>query len=1141
MTNETCGCCEGLTNISPRKTGNRPGLNSLAYRVGTHATFLETMKARLSSLYLDLPCDNVDTHGKPLTGRVYPLRNLMTRADNDPSIALLDSWAMVGTVLTFYQERIANEGYLNTATERRSILELARLIGYALRPGVSASVFLAYNIDSNTKEQVIIPAGAKSQTIPDPGENAQTFETSEPLEARAAWNNLKPRQTRPQTQSTIITKAGKRVYLKGISTNLKPNEPLLIDFGDSNPKLFRIVEVKPDATLDHTLVTMTDWLEPKASNISKYKAGLLELANRLQDLSGLSRSIANAEMVGRVVNYLKTLAETAHSAATDAEIVEFLNNKTLPGLQQELAAATSDKKYVQVKKWLEPMVMELSNAAKTGPTLHVLTERIGIGSDSLVEQLDSAVAILGKLALPASVPPRNTLYLARDLNTAFASKADIGAQLVTTFQPTLSKTLATALSRGKITADNNIQVYALRTKAAPFGSNAPKRILQLEPGTGVIKRVGEWPIVESETEEHESENVLFLDGSYDKILPDSWLVVDMGTVPNFGGSISIHVEPAERPFVITKVITAQANLARAEYGISGKTTRLNLGDHMWLKIKRINVVPQMSNIDTPQSVTVHDVNYRDFQVLRNTIVYAQSEELALADQPIEETICSGAHNWIELDGWCTDLKSGRSLIVSGERTDITMSGNSGTVTGVTANELVMLAAVIQDVATEDGTPASQNTQEGNENLPDETTHTFVKFAKDLAYCYKRNTVMIYGNVVKATNGESRMEVLGAGDGSKTLQSFTLRQPPMTYVAAPNPSGVDSTLKVYVNEVQWHEVASLARLKPTDRKYITRTDDDVKTTVLFGNGRQGARLPTGLENVRAAYRNGIGKSGNVKAEQISLLMTRPLGVKSVINPLRASGGADRENRDQARRNAPLAVMALDRLVSVQDYADFARTFAGIGKAAATRLAVRNRELVHVTIAGADDIPIDTTSDLYRNLLLAIRGNGDPYQPFQIGLRELMLLVISAGVRILPDYLWDNVVTQMRARLLATFSFERRELGQDVFLCEVISVMQAVPGVAYVDVDLFTAIPEKKTDKGSGKRRLLTPDEITRTIGVRLNIPLEERKQGMPYPKQTQPQTKITVYPTGEEADTIRPAQLAILSPTVPDTLILNQIL
>jgi hypothetical protein len=46
---------------------------------------------------------------------------------------------------------------------------------------------------------------------------------------------------------------------------------------------------------------------------------------------------------------------------------------------------------------------------------------------------------------------------------------------------------------------------------------------------------------------------------------------------------------------------------------------------------------------------------------------------------------------------------------------------------------------------------------------------------------------------------------------------------------------------------------------------------------------------------------------VQAEQISLLMSKPLGVQSVINPLRASGGADRESGDTACKNAAITAV------------------------------------------------------------------------------------------------------------------------------------------------------------------------------------------------------------------------------------------
>ena len=270
MSSESCGCCEGVERLTPRSTANRPGLSELAYRIGTHAEFLETMQARLSSY--DFP----------------ELAGLTTRDGSDPSLALLDAWAAVADVLTFYQERIANEGYLRTADERRSILELGRLVGYKMRPGVSASAFLAYTIDENTREEVTIPAGSRVQSIPGPDELPQTFESSEDLKVRSGWNNLRPRMTQPQTVATILgivnsptLVQGPRVYLKGINTNLKPNDRLLIDFDVYEtggmklpPELHTIKEVKPDAKADHTLVIFmpeqqqsTEWTALRAASV----------------------------------------------------------------------------------------------------------------------------------------------------------------------------------------------------------------------------------------------------------------------------------------------------------------------------------------------------------------------------------------------------------------------------------------------------------------------------------------------------------------------------------------------------------------------------------------------------------------------------------------------------------------------------------------------------------------------------------------------------------------------------------------------------------------------------------------------------------------------------------------------------------
>jgi len=111
-----CGCCAGTGARVPETVDNRPGLPAVAYRVGTHASFRAHLLAALSA-------GGAPPAGAP-AGWTPPLRALSARTD-DFTVALLDAWAAVGDVLTFYQERIANESWLRTATERRSVLELA--------------------------------------------------------------------------------------------------------------------------------------------------------------------------------------------------------------------------------------------------------------------------------------------------------------------------------------------------------------------------------------------------------------------------------------------------------------------------------------------------------------------------------------------------------------------------------------------------------------------------------------------------------------------------------------------------------------------------------------------------------------------------------------------------------------------------------------------------------------------------------------------------------------------------------------------------------------------------------------------------------------------------------------------------------
>jgi len=1034
---QPCGCCEGVAVSTPASLFNRPGLAQIAYRVGTHGEFMQTMRARLAAIEID----DVGADGQ-VARTLRPLQGLTTRDPGDFSIALLDGFATVADVLTFYQERIANEGYLRTATERRSVLELARLVGYALRPGVAASVYLAYTLDEKQTDPTVIASGTRAQSIPGPGESPQTFETSEDLLARREWNNLQVRVARPQNITLATAFTVEHLYVEGTTTDLRSGDALLFVFDpDGDTSVLRTVRsVAAPFGENRTIID----LRPTPPAVAATIARLRQLVEAILPLA------SDADFPTR------SAIETADALLQNAS----LGMPSEPATWAQAIVAPTDgvidaDVLKDIKRFAEDVAL-------------ILKQQGNAPSPPLT---DPATFVTGLLK-PRVPQVANSLRLSRSLATSFHAGTDAAPQLLVNFAPTLADSYYAAWASARVNdaAPALVGVFAMRVSAALFGANVPRQAFYQD---GDLQPQSAWP---EWNLDGESRDALFLDQLHEAIDATGFAVVQ---APESGRLVRRGYR-----------VTGAASTSRTAYGISGKTTRLTFDRDWWQAASG------------------------DMNVLRATLVLAQSDPLTLVDEPVTDDV---AGNSIELSALFQELPSGRWVIVSGERADIPG------VDGVTANELMMVSAL---------------THGYDATLPGDKTHTTLHLATDLAYGYKRESVVVSGNVVHATHGETRDEILGSGDGAQSLQAFTLKQKPLTFVAAPTPEGAQSTLHTWVDDVEWHANDSLAWLGPSDRSFITRTDDDGNTTLVFGNGMNGARLPTGAQNVRARYRNGIGAPGNVQPLQISLLQTRPLGVKSVINPLRASGGADPETRDLARENAPLSVMALDRLVGVQDYADFTRRFAGIAKAMATLASDGQRELLFLTIAGVDDAPIDPTSDLYRNLREALRAFGDADLPLRIETRELKALVLSARISLTPDYRWETVSATVRAQLQDTFGFHRRNLGQPALLGEVMGAIQGVRGVAYVDIDAFGAIPERVTAE-DGIRRLVTQAEVAAQVD-RLLHPFGDDGATSSQRARARAFPGVDAWPGGSDAGVLRPAELAIFSPSVPDTLILNQI-
>ncbi len=1255
----TCGCCEGIRALTPAPTANRPGLEALVYRVGTHGSFLATMLARLSTLYIEVAAAGDDE----AAARLRPLAELTTRSTDDPAIALLDAWATLADVLTFYQERIANEGYLRTATERRSLVELARLVGYAPRPGVAASGYLAFTVD-DAYDEVEIATGTRAQSVPEgEGELPQYFETSADFVARASWNAMTPRMSRPQSVYTLKQGRPPTLYLSGTDWQLAAGDPiaLAVARSESVRVLFRVTDVTPDYDEERTAVVFELWVrEPRGTAVHRVDRSLAprtvaeeieagrRTVDRLLALEDFQVDPASA-MAGRASATLRRLREDLAGARTPEEVRGHLS-ACLEALEPERGEAER-LKHKRLAPWLGEAIARLRETEsrierqEPAPTQEWREMWETPEPAAATVLLDG---VLTGLAVAPSRPPASAFALERERASVFAAEAALGLDTLAavTLAPTVRSSLYTAWGAAQVTPPTDLEsVEAPRVQALPFGATAPLKTTY-DPQTGAISGSEEWDLVERDVDIGVTvlssavlapgQELLAIAWSQEGqpdlderiLLPSDLGVGDSGQIwveevialsddlqptlryrlEDTDGDgqadrvvwVELHLPPPAQRF-LTFALSSKDRVgitidnAFAEIDVAESTPTglrfhrglasvqpLILSDTLIAITTRIQTSPTILALDAPyegilpgssvalvapgrepvfstvlevrtvsraaynlaarvtellldRHLPVDSRNNRLLSELRDLTIFAAPEALDLAEEPISDDV-GGSE--IELGALYDGLEAGRWLIVAGERTDLSETE------GVEAAELVMVSAVSHGVEqlTEDGSFDSRMRESLEETeLRGDTVHTTLTLATPLAYTYKRDTVTVYGNVVRATHGETRTQVLGSGDATQAWQSFDLSFEPLTHVAAATVAGSESTLAVRVDGVEWDEGAHAALLRPGERAYVTSTDGEetTSTTVTFGNGERGARLPTGTENVAAEYRQGIGTAGNLAAEQISLLATQPLGVQEVVNPLPTTGGADRDDADTIRRNTPIALAALDRLVSVSDYADFALSFAGIGKADALRLSDGTRQVVHLTVAGAADAPIDTGSDLYRNLLAALHRFGDPHQPVEVALRKLKLLLVAARVRVLGAYLWEAVEPALREHLLETFSFERRELGQEVRLSEVIAAIQSVSGVDWVDVDLLDCVPE-----GIGTGELLAIFARLRgepVVPVAVpRAPLGEMTRVVRGARQPRPRIPVERARRPLSGAGILPAEIAYLTPDLPDTLLLEEI-
>ena len=347
----------------------------------------------------------------------------------------------------------------------------------------------------------------------------------------------------------------------------------------------------------------------------------------------------------------------------------------------------------------------------------------------------------------------------------------------------------------------------------------------------------------------------------------------------------------------------------------------------------------------------------------------------------------------------------------------------------------------------------------------------------------RSVVLVDAENSDATYGE----LIGTSNGLPN-QTMALLETPV----------VDGSIDIYVQDgdqyIKWTRVANLLDYNSNDIVYTSSVDEYDVVTVVFGDG-VGGTIPNKYESVRAVYTVGGGSLGNVPVNSLinidyipglSESQTTALSADvTVTNLTSAIGGSDPESTDQIRVNAPLALRAGNRAVTLQDYASLALSVQNVGKANATS-SIWTSVTVYVA-----PVRLSTDTDLAPGL----DENGDPTLEFTTlsasvlsYLSDKTLLgttvtiqppsYVDANITIqyrkLPQYTTTEVETALKTKLLTYYGYNGMYFEDTIYPQDIEGILRTVPGVNNV------VISQLYRHGGSAALTTLTgaPNEIFR---------------------------------------------------------------
>ncbi|MBB3317513.1 hypothetical protein FHT77_003402 [Rhizobium sp. BK181] len=1109
-----CGCGSDAALV-PLDVFNRPGLSALSYRIGTFASFRLKM---LEGLAKD-----------------PALSQLTSREPDDYAVSLIEMFSAMADVMTFYSERIANEYFLGTARERASVEQLVRLIGHELSPGLAATAMLAFDLEDGAR--VRIRKGLPVMSIPGQDEVPQTYETIEELVAHGDLNAarafaapvalaafavgrvgfaLAARPTDLRIGDILVMSDGERFEEKRVQaiedewgglalrftppiqvngfaterTQLRKFERRLALFGCNAPATVQLYSTSPSIEPDKrwSTHTISDVLTPSGD-------GFYALETSIQGLSSGTRVLIDTG----------DATPRRLTAAVDTTREGSATVSTTDGLDvSQLAQTVTHARFTRTFAG-RPAVTASGSQTEivSRDGANRLTAFLPMAGFAAATQSIDAVAVTGNPVLVASSSSsrlfvRNAERALIGLTRAgvrFEALVDYGG-ILTSDPAALSLASGELLVFGRGT-DQRLWVIGVGaptsawTSLGGFLTSAPCATSWGGGRVDVFVR-GADRALWTRSREATWSSWTSLAGS---------LASAPAAVSTLPGRIDVVARADDGGLLHRRWTgTTWTDWFNLGGNLAGQPAIAALpGDEVAIAVRRLDntlgVIGRRANAWSEWQVI-------DAQLASDPVVTPASGMLTIVARNDDDVIVENARQSGGWAGWskreapvniALDRRKSRIVQVGAQAIEprsfdypkelagnqLVLRATPGTVELGKGRRILIESGEVQHAATvTSASPVSAIAGEA----PD---HVLVSFTPSLPR--PLTAVTVKANIANASHGETQPEEqLGHGDASRSFAEFKLQRMPLTYLPEPGNLFGRANLEVRVNGVLWSPVPDLFGRKPSEEVYTVKTGDDGISTVGFGDGRTGRRLPTGVLAVTARYRKGLGLAGRMRPGQLALPLETPVGLRAVANPMASIGGADPEDRDDARRNAPNGVRTFGRVVSIQDFEWLALSTRLVIRATASWVWLGLGKSVHVSVLGEGGIRVP--ADQLAQLASALSNARDPNWPLYLASLTQVPLTVSARIVSDPRFERAAVMENAHAALMAAFRHDRITPGMPVHLSHVYAALQQAEGVVAADVDLFHLKGHEAMTPAEQKIRAVSSGPLQKHIRLFLARPL-----------------------------------------------------